>query len=134
MSISEHSSASGVQHGSPPPTPYTYFVISHTHWDREWYQPFQEFRMRLVRLVDRLLDLLDAEPDFRYFMLDGQTVVLEDYLAVRPDREPDLRHHIGAGRILVGPWYILPDEFLVAPESLARSHAGRLHSRYLRPH
>ena len=127
---------------------FTYFVISHTHWDREWYQPFQEFRVRLVRLVDRLLDLLDADPDFRYFMLDGQTVVLEDYLAIRPQREADLRRHIQSGRLLVGPWYVLPDEFLVSagvagPQPapgrprlppLRRRHARGLHPRYLRPH
>jgi alpha-mannosidase len=119
MSTPGTSSAAGCQAGDQPP--FTYFVISHTHWDREWYQPFQEFRIRLVRLVDHLLDLLDDCPDYRYFMLDGQTVVLEDYLAVRPDRESDLRRHIQAGRILVGPWYILPDEFLVSPESLVRN-------------
>ncbi len=64
------------------------FIISHTHWDREWYQPFQEFRLRLVKLVDNLLDIMASDPDYRFFMLDGQTVVLEDYLEVRPEREP----------------------------------------------
>jgi hypothetical protein len=121
MFTPETSSAPAARANASPSVPYTYFVISHTHWDREWYQPFQEFRARLVRLVDRLLDLLDADPDFRYFMLDGQTVVLEDYLAVRPDREVALRRHIQTGRILVGPWFILPDEFLVGPESLIRN-------------
>ena len=101
--------------------PLTAFVVSHTHWDREWYQPFQEFRVRLVAMVDRLLDLLDADPDFRHFMLDGQTIVLDDYLAVRPDRRGDLQRHVSSGRLLVGPWYILPDEFLVGPESLVRN-------------
>ena len=130
MSTSGPSSAPPFQAGAP--VPFTYFVISHTHWDREWYQPFQEFRVRLVRLVDRLLDLLAADPHFRYFMLDGQTVLLEDYLAVRPQREVDLRRHIQAGRILVGPWYVLPDEFLVSPESLIRNLllGGRISQRF----
>ena len=96
-------------------------LVSHTHWDREWYQPFQEFRIRLVRLMDKLLAILEQDPDYRHFTLDGQTVVLEDYLEVRPDREPALRQHIRAGRLLVGPWYILPDEFLVGGEAITRN-------------
>ena len=60
-----------------------YHVISHTHWDREWYRPFERFRLRLVDLIDRLLELLDAYPAYR-FHLDAQTIVLDDYLEVRP--------------------------------------------------
>ena len=59
-------------------------LVSHTHWDREWYLTFQQFRLKLVHLVDELLDLLDADPQYRHFMLDGQTIVLEDYLADAP--------------------------------------------------
>ena len=59
-------------------------LVAHTHWDREWYSPYSVFRMRLVRLLDRLLDLLAAEPDYPAFLLDAQTVVLEDYLEIRP--------------------------------------------------
>ena len=47
-------------------------IVSHTHWDRAWYVTFQEFRVRLVRLVDRLLKLMAERPDYRVFMLDGQ--------------------------------------------------------------
>jgi alpha-mannosidase len=100
---------------------YRLFIIPHTHWDREWYEPFQRFRMRLVRLMDKLLDILDRDPNFPYFMLDGQTVVLEDYLEVRPEQETKLRRYIREGRLLVGPWYVLPDEFLVSPEALIRN-------------
>jgi alpha-mannosidase len=99
----------------------TLHVISHTHWDREWYQPFQLLRLRLIHLVDGLLDLLENDPDFKYFMLDGQTIVLEDYLALRPEREAILREHIQKGRILIGPWHILPDMFLVGPEAHIRN-------------
>ena len=101
--------------------PFNCFIISHTHWDREWYQPFQEFRVRLVRMMDRLLDLFADDPDFRCFMLDGQTIALEDYLAIRPDRANEVRQHVQAGRLLIGPWYVLPDEFLVHPEALIRN-------------
>ena len=96
-------------------------VVSHTHWDREWYQPFQVFRLRLVHLVDGLLDLLDKDKDFKYFMLDGQTIVLDDYLLMRPEKESILRDHIRKGRILIGPWHILPDMFLVGPEAHIRN-------------
>src|SRR3989304_2192342 len=62
----------------------TLHLVSHTHWDREWYLTFQQFRLKLVHLIDGLLDLLDADPDYKYFMLDGQTIVLDDYLFMRP--------------------------------------------------
>jgi len=100
---------------------YEATLVSHTHWDRAWYCTFQEYRIRLVRLVDRLLRILDEQPDFRVFMLDGQMSVLEDYLEVRPDRAARLQDHCRAGRIQVGPWYVLADEFLVSPESLVRN-------------
>ena len=74
-------------------------VVSHTHWDREWYLTHEQFRFRLVALIDRLLDLLDADPDYKYFHLDGQTIVLEDYLEIRPEQRARLRRMIEAGRI-----------------------------------
>jgi alpha-mannosidase len=101
--------------------PYQVMIVSHTHWDREWYQPFQVFRFRLVELIDRLLDILDKDPAYHSFLLDGQTIVLEDYLAIRPEREADLRRHIVQGRLWIGPWHILPDEFLVSPEATLRN-------------
>ncbi len=99
----------------------TLHLVSHTHWDREWYQTFQQFRLRLVHLVDKLLAVLAADPAYRHFMLDGQTIVLEDYLEVRPERRGELEEHIRSGRILIGPWYVLPDLFLVSPEALVRN-------------
>lgn len=100
---------------------YTAHVISHTHWDREWYNTFQQFRMRLVELTDNLIDLMERDPEFKYFTFDGQTIVLEDYLEIRPENEDRLRKLIKAGRIIVGPWYNQPDEFLVSGESMIRN-------------
>jgi alpha-mannosidase len=110
----------------------TLHIISHTHWDREWYLPFQSFRLKLVHLVDGLLDLLEKDPQFKYFMLDGQTIVLDDYLAMRPEKEAMLRKHIQKGRIIIGPWHILPDMFLVSPESHIRNllQGGRTASSF----
>ena len=107
-------------------------VVSHTHWDREWYLPFQRFRAMLVETVDRLLEIMASVPGYRYFTLDGQTIVLEDYLEVRPEREAELRALIQEGRILIGPWYVMPDEFLVSAESLVRNllHGQRTASRF----
>jgi len=99
----------------------TLHVVSHTHWDREWHQTFQQFRLKLVHLVDNLLDILQNDPQFKYFMLDGQTIILEDYLYMRPENEQILREHIQSGRILIGPWHILPDMFLVGPEAHIRN-------------
>ena len=96
-------------------------VVSHTHWDREWYLTHEQFRFRLVALIDRLLDLLDSDPSYKYFHLDGQTIVLEDYLEIRPEQEARLRAAIASGRVLIGPWYVMPDEFLVSGESLIRN-------------
>ncbi len=96
-------------------------IVPHTHWDREWYQTFQQFRIRLIKTIDKLLDILDHDDSFTCFMLDGQTIVLDDYLEVQPEQEERLKRYIGAGRILVGPWYLQPDEFLVSGEALIRN-------------
>lgn len=97
------------------------FVYHHTHWDREWWAPLQDFRIRLVELIDDLLDALDHDPDFRCFLLDGQTIVLKDYLEIRPENRERLIAYINDYRIQCGPWYILPDEFLVSGEAHIRN-------------
>lgn len=102
-------------------TRYQATLVSHTHWDRAWYCTFQEYRIRLVKLIDDLLRLLDERPDFRVFMLDGQMSVLEDYLEARPSQAAALKAFCRSGRIQVGPWFVLADEFLVSPESLIRN-------------
>ncbi len=96
-------------------------VVSHTHWDREWYETFDAFRFRLVQLIDHLLEILREDPGYRYFLLDGQTIVLEDYLAIKPYRKEELTKYIREGRILIGPWYVLTDEFLVSGETHVRN-------------
>ena len=96
-------------------------VVSHTHWDREWYLAYQSFRVRLVGLFDELIELFDSDPEYKHFMLDGHTIPLEDYLEIRPERFEDLERLVKQGKLLVGPWYIIPDEFLPGGEALVRN-------------
>ena len=102
-------------------TPRRVNIVPHTHWDREWYSPFQKFRMRLVEMVDGLLPLLDADAAYSHFLLDGQMAVVDDYLDVRPEAASTLRRLASEGRLAMGPWYSLPDEFLVSGETIVRN-------------
>ncbi|HUF35821.1 MAG TPA: glycosyl hydrolase-related protein [Gemmatimonadales bacterium] len=96
-------------------------LIPHTHWDREWYLTRAGFLARLVPVMDDLLDRLEAEPDFRSFLLDGQTVLVADYLAVRPEQRHRVEDLVRTGRLQVGPWYVLADELIPSGESLVRN-------------
>lgn len=104
-----------------PPNITTLLVVPHTHWDREWHQTYQQFRMRLVKCVNQILHILDTDPNFTYFMLDGQTILLEDYLEIHPEEAEHLLNYVRAGRLLIGPWYVQPDEFLVGGEAIIRN-------------
>ena len=104
-----------------PFRPRKVHVISHTHWDREWYLTFQEFRVNLTHVVKKVLDALENDADFDHFLLDGQAIVLEDHLQVCPEDEERIKNHVASGALQIGPWYMLPDEFLVSGESLARN-------------
>ncbi|HET9555972.1 MAG TPA: hypothetical protein VFS70_02455, partial [Actinomycetota bacterium] len=73
-----------------PPTPAVLHLVPHTHWDHEWYEPFQRFRLRLVDMVDDVLERAEADPRF-CFTFDGQTAMLEDYLEIRPEAEPRIQ-------------------------------------------
>ncbi|MGH7895062.1 MAG: glycosyl hydrolase-related protein [Candidatus Binatia bacterium] len=95
-------------------------LVSHFHWDREWHRTFEAYRARLVDAVDRVLDLLDADPGYR-FLLDGQAVLIEDYLAVRPERRADLARGLREGRLAAGPWYVQPDSLLPSGEAHVRN-------------
>jgi mannosylglycerate hydrolase len=99
----------------------TAIVLPHSHWDREWYHSFEQFRFELVHFVDDLLESLEGDPAIQVFLLDGQVILLEDYLQIRPEHRSRLRALVQAGRLLIGPWYVQPDEFLVSPESLIRN-------------
>ncbi|WP_219466243.1 glycoside hydrolase family 38 C-terminal domain-containing protein [Nonomuraea rhizosphaerae] len=95
-------------------------VVPHTHWDREWYEPFQRFRLRLVALLDEVLDTMEREPDY-HFTLDGQLACVDDYLEVRPENRDRVTALVESGRLAVGPWQILLDEFLCSGENIVRN-------------
>lgn len=98
-----------------------YHVISNTHWDREWRFPFQRNRQMLVEMIDNVLEILEREPEYRAFHLDSQSVVLTDYLEIRPDKKNTIKKFVEQKRLFIGPWFILPDEFLVGGENLIRN-------------
>ena len=102
-----------------PPRRLRIFVVTHTHWDREWYLPAGRFRQRLVALVDELLD--GAASADEPFLLDGQAVVLDDYLAVRPEKRDLVGWLLRDGAIEAGPWYVLADELIPSGEALVRN-------------
>lgn len=100
---------------------HTIHVISHTHWDREWYLPFELHRRRLVALLDELLERFERDQDYRHFHMDGQVVPLLDYLEIRPHRREDIVRAVQTGRMSVGPWFVLQDEYLTSGEANVRN-------------
>ena len=95
-------------------------IVPHVRWQREGRQTFQQARLALINLLDDLLDRL-AQTDNASFLLDGQVILLEDYLAVRPYRRELVEMLVREGRLEVGPWYVMTDPFLVSPEALVRN-------------
>ena len=96
-------------------------IISNTHWDREWVYPSAETRLLLLDFMDSMLDLLDEQPEYHSFTMDSQTLCVQDYLDFRPERREQIERHVQSGRLLVGPWCSLPDEYIVNGESIVRN-------------
>lgn len=97
------------------------YVVSHTHWDREWRAPIWTSRFRLIAMFDALLDRFEADPDYRAFLLDGQYIAIEDYLDSRPEKRVIIEKLVKDSRLFIGPWYNLPDEYPVCGEALIRN-------------
>jgi alpha-mannosidase len=105
----------------PAPVRRQVNIVPHTHWDREWYKPYPLFRMQLVELLDDLLPRLEGDGSFAHFQLDGQLAVVDDYLEIRSDQAERITALNESGRLSFGPWYTLPDEFLVSGETHVRN-------------
>jgi alpha-mannosidase len=101
--------------------PRVAYVVSHTHWDREWYLTYHRFRGMLVDVVREVLDRLEGDDAFRHFLLDGQSIILDDYLEIHPEDEARIEKLVAQQALSIGPWYILPDEFLVSAEATVRN-------------
>jgi len=98
-----------------------FHLIPHTHWDREWYLSRATFGARLVLMIDDLLARMEQDPAFRAFLLDGQAILIADYLAARPEAAPRVEALVRGGRLQIGPWYVLADEQIPSGEALIRN-------------
>jgi mannosylglycerate hydrolase len=96
-------------------------IVSHTHWDREWRAPIWESRLRLIKLMDTLLERFDNDPSYHSFLLDGQVIAIDDYLAEKPECEDKIRKLVADKKLFIGPWYNLPDEYPLCGEALVRN-------------
>lgn len=100
---------------------YQMHLILNTHWDREYRWSFRETQTRLQEAGDILLETMENDPRFAYFHPDSQASFLDDYLEFRPENRARVERLVREGRILVGPWYTLPAEYLVSGEALVRN-------------
>lgn len=91
------------------------------HWDREWYFSTEESQVLLVNNMDEIMDMLEQHPDYPAYVLDGQTAILEDYFAAKPDNIDRVKRLVQAGRLKVGPWYTQTDEAIIGAESMTRN-------------
>ena len=97
------------------------YIVPHTHWDREWRYPIWKNRMLLIEFMEELLQILDTDPEYNCFLMDGQVAPIEDYLEVVPENREKVTKYIQEGRIAVGPWYTLPDLYPLDGECLVRN-------------
>ena len=96
-------------------------ITPHMHWDREWYFTTEESRILLVNNMEEIMGRLETDPDYKYYVLDGQTALLEDYFAVIPGGKERVKALVQAGKLIVGPWYSQTDTMQVSGESIVRN-------------
>ena len=96
-------------------------LVSSSHWDREWYLTVEQYRFRLVECMDRALGFLESDPAWKFYMTDGQTQMVLDYLEVRPEQRETVRRFARAGRLRLGPWRVQPDLQIIGAEALVRN-------------
>ncbi len=95
-------------------------IVSHTHWDREWRYPIWETRLMLLDFMDELVEVLESGK-YPSFLMDGQVAPVSDYLEIRPEMTQRVEKLVKDGKLLIGPWLVLPDEYPVDGEALVRN-------------
>ncbi|MGQ9610936.1 MAG: alpha-mannosidase [bacterium] len=108
-------------------------MVSKTHWDREHSRPFEQFRWHLVyNVMDKLLDIFENVPEYKSFMFDGQSLGILDYLDIRSEREADIKKYAKEGKLIIGPFFVGPDELIPSSESLIRNlyHGHKIAQRF----
>lgn len=96
-------------------------VVPHMHWDREWYFTTEESRILLINNMKEILERLENDPEYKYYVLDGQSVILEDYLEIKPENKDRIKKLVQTGKLIIGPWYTQTDEIIVNGESIVRN-------------
>ncbi|RBW47128.1 mannosylglycerate hydrolase [Psychromonas sp. B3M02] len=96
-------------------------ITPHMHWDREWYFTTEESRILLVNNMEEIMNRLETDPEYKYYVLDGQTALLEDYFTVIPGGKERVKALVEAGKLIVGPWYSQTDTMQVSGESIVRN-------------
>lgn len=96
-------------------------VVSNTHWDREFRRSFELTRRDLLDMMDITMDIIENDPDYHSFTLDGHTILLEDYLEMRPGKQEKIKKLLQEGRLIAGPYYTLAEEFSIGQEALVRN-------------
>jgi mannosylglycerate hydrolase len=96
-------------------------ITPHMHWDREWYFTTEESRILLVNNMEEIMNRLESDPEYKYYVLDGQTAVLEDYFAIKPENTQRVKALVEAGKLIIGPWYSQTDTMQVSGESIVRN-------------
>lgn len=96
-------------------------VVSNTHWDREFRFSFEKTRHNLLVMMDTTLDILESDPEYHSFTMDGHSIMIDDYLEMRPERREQVEKFVKEGRLIIGPYYTLPEEFTISHEALIRN-------------
>lgn len=99
----------------------TFYIVPHSHLDREWYRTFQENRIKLVRFMDDLLETMEEDPTYTCYSLDAQTSFIDDYFSIKPENKERFKKLVQQGRLPIGPWYVQPDEHLPTAEGIIRN-------------
>ena len=96
-------------------------VVSNTHWDREFRRSFEKTRRNLLIMLDTTLDILESDPEYHSFTMDGHSIMIDDYLEMRPERREQIEKFVKEGRLIIGPYFTLPEEFTISHEAIVRN-------------